>query len=167
MTRPSSALVVVLLGVGCTPAPIPEERVAGLDVVAYLEEVHPVVRFSCASLDCHGVPGRPLRLYAEEGLRMRSDLRGAPLSMEEARWNVGAFAGVDPAAASPEASLSLAKPVAGEITHVGGDVWPSRDDPGYRCLRAWLAGESARAESIAACAQARIAVDPYPPDGGL
>ncbi len=166
MTRASSTLLCVLLAVGCTPAPIAEERVGGLDVTAYVEEVHPVVRFSCASLDCHGVAGRPLRLYAEEGLRMRGDLRGTPLSGEEARWNVAAFAGVDPGAASPEASLSLAKPVAGEITHAGGDVWPSRSDPGYRCVRAWLAGESARAENVAACTEARIAVDPYPPDGG-
>lgn len=161
-----AALVIALVASGCVGAESPELQIAQLDVGAYTELVHPVVRFSCASLDCHGQPGRPLRLYAEEGLRLRAELRGTPLTAEEAEWNVASFAGVDPAATSPEANLVLAKPVVGEMSHVGGDVWTSREDPGYRCVRAWLAGESDELENIVACAEARAAVDPYPPDGG-
>jgi len=153
------ALAVSVLLLGCGPQ-VGSEPVPALDAEVYATHVHPLVRFSCASLDCHGDEGRPLRLYAEDGLRRSAELRGQPLSPEEAAWNVTAFGGIDPAPASPDAHLALLAPLSvesGGTAHVGGDLWPSREDPAYRCLRAWLAGE----EDAAACAEASAAVDPY------
>jgi hypothetical protein len=161
--KPLVALAFVLAG--CT-GPLTSTVVGGLDVDVYRANVHPFVRFSCASLDCHGAVGRPLRLYAEDGLRAHADLRGVPLSDAEAAWNVAAFAGIDPSPRSIEAHGALGKPVAGELWHGGGDVWASRDDAGYRCLRAWLARESPTSAVADACADARLAVDPYPADAG-
>lgn len=171
MSAPTRAWTVTLTIAlaACSADPIPERPIPALDADAYASRVHPVLRVSCASLDCHGDPGRPLRLYAEDGLRAQDALRGQPITVEETRWNAVAIAGVDPEASTPDLHLALTKPLAvaaGGLAHAGGDVWPDREDPGYRCLRAWLAGESERTESIAACSEAAAAVDPYPPDAG-
>jgi len=50
------------------------------------------------------------------------------------------------------------RPAAGGIHHVdeAGEVWADRDDPGYRCLRGWLASEP----EFAACEAAAAAVTP-------
>ncbi len=158
------ALAVVLASCGPAPgdAPVPE-----LDEGFYVEHVHPVVRFSCASLDCHGDEGRPLRIYAEDGLRIRAELRGhphdAPLDPEEAAWNAAAFAGIDPEPSDLAHSLVLQKPLArdaGGVAHEGGDLWPSSDDPSYVCLASWLAGDTRDAAALA-CDAAAAALDPY------
>jgi hypothetical protein len=160
------------LGLGCGPAPgaapVPE-----LDAPFYVEHVHPVVRFSCASLDCHGAENRPLRIYAEDGLRSRRELRtepdDQPLAPDEAAWNVAAFAGIDPDPIDVDHSLVLQKPLArdaGGVAHEGGDLWDSTTEPpnrSYQCLHAWLAGETAQAAAAEACDLAAAALDPYPP----
>ena len=48
-----------------------EQPLVELDVEAYRRDVHPILEARCATLDCHGVDDRPLRLYAETGLRWR------------------------------------------------------------------------------------------------
>jgi hypothetical protein len=124
------------------------------DVVAYAQ-VHPWLEARCATLDCHGDPGRPLRLFAETGLRAPGIDRASPLTEDEARDNAWSLQGVDTAAA--ERHLAVLKPLAraaGGMHHVGGEVWQSTDDPAYRCLRGWLAGELDVAWN-AACAAAR------------
>lgn len=140
--------------------PVPE-----LDGVVYVDHVHPVVRFSCASLDCHGVEGRPLRIYAEDGLRLRPELRGQPLDPGEVTWNVAAFGGLDPEATAVERSLVLLKPLAtsaGGVAHEGEDVWADTDDPAYVCLHAWLSGTGAQSDATTACDTAAAQLDPYP-----
>lgn len=152
---------------GCAPeqeqVPLPE-----LNATFYQDHVHPIARFSCASLECHGVDGRALRLYAEDGLRAQAALRGQDLSADEVAANVAAFAGIDPMLAGvPElvsAHIALTKPLnvdAGGLSHVSGDVevWADTNDPAYRCMRGWLAGDLSVA---AACDEAALALDPRP-----
>lgn len=134
-------------------------------VATYATEVHPILEGSCAMLDCHGMPGRPLRLYAETGLRARDDLRDTPITGAELEANVMSLLAVDPGAAIGETIL-LRKPLAaraGGYHHLGEDIWPSRDDPAYRCLAAWLAGTTSDPAAAAACAEAR-ARDAVPPE---
>ena len=136
-------LAVLVLASGCAyEAQGPVPVAARLDPTFYAASVQPVVAWSCATLDCHGVDGRPLRVYAEHGLRRSDALRGQPISAEELAWNVAAFEGVDPDPSREH--VALTKPLAveaGGLHHVGDPVWASRDDPGCRCLASWIAGE--------------------------
>lgn len=128
---------------GCV-GPAEPVAVTSLDVDFYEAHVDPIVHWSCASLDCHGHDARPLRIYAEHGLRMIDALRGQPLDRAEAEWNALAFASIDPAPASLDEHVVLTKPLAverGGLHHEGTDLWPDRTDPSYRCLRGWLAGD--------------------------
>ncbi|MCB9597780.1 MAG: hypothetical protein H6719_33995 [Sandaracinaceae bacterium] len=156
---------IVLLGplalVGCVEPqaalPLPE-----LDVPFYQQHVHPIARWSCTALECHGVEGRPLRLYSEDGLRASGDLRGQPLSDFEASENALSFEGVDPVPRSVDEHTALTKPLsvdAGGLFHEGDDLWLDRADPSYVCLRGWLAGEL---DVVAACEQAERAIEPPP-----
>ncbi|RLB56429.1 MAG: hypothetical protein DRJ42_03360 [Deltaproteobacteria bacterium] len=113
--------------------------------------VQPYVARRCATLDCHGDPGRPLRIYSTEGLRDGED-RAAPLTASELDENVLAALGVSPFGDAATHALILVPlaPSSGGWHHVGGDIWASRDDPGYQCLSRWLAG----ADSAASCATA-------------
>lgn len=122
------------------------------DVAAFAADVQPFVGSGCGSLDCHGDPGRPLRLYARLGLRVSASLRYEPVTDEEVAANVAAFA------ALPVERL-LGKPLAvsaGGMKHVGGDLWAGRDAPEYRCLQSWLDG----AVDDEACTAA-VAAAPY------
>jgi hypothetical protein len=121
------------------PGPGSEPVPAG-DIASFAATVQPVVTDSCASLDCHGAPGRPLRLYAERGLRHTAALRDTPITDAEVADNVAAFIGVSPGEVVDH--LALRKPLAigaGGMEHIGGDLWSSTADPSYAALRAWLA----------------------------
>ena len=138
------ALLGCALLVGCGYDAVESVPVSQLDGTFFAASVQPVVARSCASLDCHGMDGRPLRLYSEDGLRRRDDLRGQPLSADELAWNVDAFEALDPEPPFVDDHIALRKPLeldAGGIHHVGGELWPSREHPEHRCLRTWLAGE--------------------------
>lgn len=135
---------VIALAIGCGYDADETVPVTDLDAPFFEANVQPVLATSCATLDCHGVDGRPLRLYAEDGLRRRDELRGQPLSAEELAWNVDVFEAIDPDAPSVDENVALTKPLAieaGGLEHAGGGIFETRDDPGYRCLRTWLAGE--------------------------
>ncbi len=138
-----------------------------LDQDAYARDVHPILEARCATLDCHGVDDRPLRLYAETGLRARDELRDQPIEPAELAADVRAIAGLEPGA-TPADSLFIRKPLAesaGGIAHEGGDVWASRGDPQLVCALAWLAGESGEPAAAEACAVAadEVALPPPPP----
>lgn len=140
-----TALVLGLLAVavaltGCQSAE-PTDTLAELDVATYQSQVDPYLGARCATLDCHGMAGRPLRIYSELGLRLRAELREQPITAEEQRLNVEAVAGLDPGVAALD-HLLLRKPLAlaaGGIAHKGTQIWATRDDPGYRCLYGWMA----------------------------
>jgi len=134
----------------------------------YAALVQPYVGLRCGSLDCHGDSGRPLRLYAEYGLRMRAELRDEPVAAAEIADNVAAFAGISAGSepAGSPGSLALHKGLAvaaGGFAHAGGDIWDSVDEPGYVCLRGWLDGQSGDPAVADACASAYLEVMPAEP----
>jgi hypothetical protein len=157
------ALAAGALGVAACagPAPGSEPVPRALDRAAYVRDVHPIVEARCATLDCHGRFERPLRLYAETGLRRSDELRELPITDVELDDNVAAATAVD-AAATPDDSLILMKPL-GRMKHTGGTLWPTATNPQYLCVRGWLAGTSDRADVAAACLTAADQVKLPPP----
>ena len=148
---------LALLLVGCVGSGGVEPAPDGGAAVDYATYVHPILEARCAPLDCHGDPGRPLRLYAQTGLRAADGLRFMPITPAELDLNVRSLAAVDPGVA-PEESLVMTKPLAGGVGHAGGDVWTSPDDPEAVCLLGWLAG---RTRQVGLTCQA--AIDGIPP----
>ena len=167
MTRVTSGVLAavtiipfLLLG-ACTDNTIVEEPIVLGNSTAYAELVQPYVGLRCSSLDCHGDSGRPLRIFAEDGLRLRDDLREQPIAPEEIMRNVESFAGASPDSSSPEQHLALLKGLAtdaGGFAHEGGDIWLIPDEPGYQCIRAWLAGSTDVQTARDACMAAFIDV---------
>jgi hypothetical protein len=147
--------LLFVLSVTACQDPGGSQAIAPGDVAAYQAYVHPILEARCATLDCHGAAGRPLRLYAETGRRADDALRGQPISAAELEANVGALAAVDPGA-SAAASEVIGKPLAGGLAHEGGDLWQSDGEHQVVCVRGWLAGQSDDAAIIAAC-QAALA----------
>jgi hypothetical protein len=143
-----AALLALLAATGltaCTDTSQQERELALGDEDSFGGLVQPYVGLRCGSLDCHGDAGRALRLFAEDGLRLRAELREQPITIEEVRANVVAFAAVSPDT-EPAEHLALVKGLAvaaGGFAHVGDDVWPTTDDPGYQCLLSWLEGAAA------------------------
>ncbi len=147
-------LFVLLLG-ACNIAPgaVPIEVMADRD--DWANHVQPYVERRCGTLDCHGVEGRPFRVYAFEGLRAQPD-RTLIITDAEIDDNVAAAIGVGPTD-SVESHPLLLKPLppdGGGFHHKGDPVWSSRNDPGYLCLYDWLSGMDPSAD----CADALAAV---------
>lgn len=92
---------------------------------AFVDDVQPVLRASCAGGDCHGSPLADYHLACGD-------------TDEERRWNYWIstrFLG-DPVGRSE----LLRKPLAvarGGSFHTGGDTFASDDDAGYRALATW------------------------------
>ncbi|MDB4992901.1 MAG: hypothetical protein JWM74_333 [Myxococcaceae bacterium] len=119
----------------------------------------------CGTLDCHGQPGRPLRIYGARGLRKQNDAALTPISgdtsVEEIAANYRSVIALEPEAMSrvvaadgalPERLLLIRKPIdigEGGERHKGGPVI-SRGSDGYRCLTSWLANETAQEKCTAA-----------------
>lgn len=142
--------LVVIFAVACAPAQ-GTEPVRTLDETDYLD-VHAVLEARCGTLDCHGDAGRALRLYAETGLRAADELRGQPITTAELAANVRSIAALDD-------DLLLGKPLAGELHHVGGDIWLEPDEAQIECFASWLAGTL----DAAACAEAATQIGIAPP----
>ena len=124
------------------PSASPDE-LPSLDAAAYRRDVHAILETRCATLDCHGDMDRPLRLYAETGLRARDDLRDLDIEPLELEDNVRAIEAIDPGAALDE-GLFVRKPL-GEVEHEGGVLW--RDgDAQLACVLAWVRGAAADEE---------------------
>lgn len=162
-----AAFCVLVSSAACVPEAQGEVGLAMSDVALYGAYVHPLFEGSCASLDCHGDPGRPLRLYAETGLRIRDDLRTPPgaaltaITEEELAANVSSIAAVDADAYDVDERFVLLKPlsdIGGGIHHFGGRIWAGPNDVAYRCVRSWLVN----AIDDAACVEA-AARDALPP----
>jgi hypothetical protein len=154
-----AALAGALFLAGCgydDPGFDPTARSGELD--SFAEYVQPVLQVSCASLDCHGNAGRPLRLYAKNGLRLIKELRGEDASDTEMQANIEAIDGLDPASIQVEDRLFLLKPLsvdAGGLHHIGGDLWIDQNDGTYRCLHAWLRAGVSDDAGKAICNQVR------------
>ena len=122
---------------------------------------------SCASLDCHGQPGRNLRLYDAQGLRLApTDVSGVgSTTQDEILANFRSVVALEPDLTSqvlksrgrePE-RLTLVRKARGTEVHIGGAVWPEGSD-GDLCLVSWLKAET----DVGACDRAAAAAIPPP-----
>ena len=147
-----TALVFTMLS-GCASAPDPGRLTDVIvpDFDTYVASVDAYLTRRCGSLDCHGQPGRAYRIYSREGFRLVQLQDGGlvsgqqPTQPEEQRANFQALVSVEPEEMSrlmarqgdnPNALLFLRKPLKLE-RHKGGPSM-AEDDPGYRCVVAWL-----------------------------
>jgi hypothetical protein len=124
--------------------------------------VSPVFERRCATLDCHGQVGRPLRIYSGLGLRLPNDAGNAPgtsaTTPDEIAANYRAVIGLEPEEMSrvvaledpPRTLLILAKPLMLQA-HKGGPALAPTGDPGETCITSWLVGGGV---DKAACAAA-------------
>jgi hypothetical protein len=133
---------------GEAPTDLPErEPFIDGGVSAFLEN-------RCATLDCHGQVGRPLRIYSSTGLRMNDGLDGgrdlSGTTPEERLANYFAVVGLEPEAISRcYASggtyldfMLVKKPLGIDgrgVRHKGGSVL-RLDDDGFTCLVGWMSG---------------------------
>jgi hypothetical protein len=118
--------------------------------------VSQVVERRCGTLDCHGDPSRPLRIYGRSGLRLdfqdpgnNPDVTGSetPTNALELEQNRASLCGLEPEKmaavvsgdAPPETLTIVRKPRLTEA-HKGGRVFVV-DQPGDRCLLSWLEGD--------------------------
>ena len=121
------------------------------DFDTYVANVDAYLTRRCGSLDCHGQPGRAYRIYSREGYRLYTIQDGSlvsgqqPTQPEEQRANFQALVSLEPEEMSrlmarqgenPNQLLFLRKPLKIE-RHKGGPAM-AEDDPGYRCVVAWL-----------------------------
>ncbi len=148
-----------------SPDPLRPTLIVGPDYKAFTGEgqaagVSAFLEQRCATLDCHGQVGRPLRLYSRTGLRFPNpDVQNTPGSSgttaEELQANYQAVIGLEPETMSkvvldptnnaPQTLLLVKKPRASE-RHKGGQIVVIGDD-GDRCVTSWLSG----ATDFAAC----------------
>lgn len=105
----------------------------------------------CATLDCHGTPGRNLRLYTGSGLRLDpKNIPGVGQTTEEeytaSYWSVYGLepdvmsAVIGDKGADPMRLLLLQK-ARGQDHHKPGALIEEDDDTD-RCIRSWLAGKT-------------------------
>lgn len=122
------------------------------DFAVYRDSVDPYLQRRCGTLDCHGQPGRPYRLYGFSGFRDYAEDAGSglvsgqqPTTAGEIVANYQATIGLEPEEMSrviarqgqdPDTLIFLRKPLRKE-RHKGGQVMSEQDD-GYRCVTAWL-----------------------------
>lgn len=121
------------------------------DFDTYVQSVDAYLTRRCGTLDCHGQPGRAYRVYSREGYRLYSVQDGGlvsgqqPTQPEEQRANFQALVALEPEemtrlmarqGENPNLLLFLRKPLKIE-RHKGGPAM-AEDDPGYRCVVAWL-----------------------------
>lgn len=147
----------LLASTGCGASP-DENRATVLlepDFETYKQHVDGYLNRRCGTLDCHGQPGRAYRVYGQRGLRLYdyfaeegggSLVSGVEATTEaEQRANYQAILGLEPEEMNrvvatqgedPNKLLFLRKPLLIE-RHKGGQAM-AKDDPGYRCVLAWL-----------------------------
>jgi hypothetical protein len=118
----------------------------------------------CGTLDCHGSPARPMRLYGQYGLRHPEETNwsgGFATTHREREDNYLAVCGVDPETASQDGgaagqSLVVSK-AQGVEGHKGGTIMTpgSSEDA---CLAGWFRGDPGVAK---ACAEAIKNLSPH------
>ena len=148
-------LFPILLLVGCASGLDGAASDAPLDHEYFRCNVQPVLAARCSYPACHGSALRPLSLYAPGRMRygVSWDRPKEPMTMTELDMNFAVAGGFTSASPAGE-PLLLAKPLdtsAGGYYHRGadlytaGDVFMTKDDPGYQMLASWIAGASAAA----------------------
>ena len=105
---------------------------------------------SCASLDCHGRPGRNLRIYDVGGLRLSAnDVSGVgKTTPDELAADRQSLLGLEPAitdqvlrekGARPD-RLMVVQKARGAVAHKGNSPWPE-GSAGDRCLVSYFASQ--------------------------
>lgn len=156
MTRaPVLALVLVLSG---CEGPDAERRELEAPSRLGFEPVSEMLHRRCGSLDCHGQPGRNLRLYGQYGLRAsEADVPGGnPTSVGEHDLNYDSVVALEPellalvtrdGGAQPE-RLTLVRKARGSEEHKGGSALSTGSDAD-RCLVSWLSSSVDAAACVA------------------
>lgn len=117
----------------------------------------------CGTMDCHGAPSRPLRLYGQYGLRepVESNVSGGkPTTLAELKANYASVCNVEPEKTAQAVTdegqsadqLLVVRKARGIEGHKGGAV-VQRNSPGDRCILGWLSGADPAAVGEA-CAEA-------------
>jgi hypothetical protein len=144
-------LALALVGCGNIKESLGSSRSNALGVPS--RSTFPVVadamQMHCGTLDCHGQPGRDMRIYGLRGLRYEAEaspLEG-PTTVEEYDTSYWSIVGLEPEvmsqvvadqAAHPEWLTMIRKP-RGIEEHKGGQLMVTGDSLD-KCLVAWLGG---------------------------
>jgi hypothetical protein len=151
------AWTVLLLLAGCQatvdppPGVVPPGQSSALLAPsrATFNPVDDVLQASCGTLDCHGQPGRSLRLYGGRGLRLSPQGNSADDPTTPAEYDESYFSviGLEPEIMSevvadqgrqPE-RLTMVRKARNLEHHKGGKIFTEGDDRD-RCLTSWLGG---------------------------
>lgn len=128
--------------------------------------VSPVFELRCGSLDCHGTPGRNLRIYSSRGLRLPNDagtisVGNGDTTEDEITANYQAILTLEPEETNrvleggdPNKLLIVKKPLAIE-KHKGGQVIRQGDDA-ERCITSWLKEDLLTPVDKDACTRAAV-----------
>jgi hypothetical protein len=164
MTR-DRRLLIVFASAAALACSIAQEETGDLvlpDRAQFIEGgVSEFLEKRCGAMDCHGQVGRPLRIYSQNGLRFDEGPNGArdlsPTTADERLENYRSTIGLEPEELARSVAtqgeyvnhMLFLKPLGIEkngVRHKGGPVLsPSDSDPGWVCLRSWVAGEVDRA----------------------
>jgi hypothetical protein len=169
-----AGLVAVVVGAAsCSGV---QQHTIGIDAPSGSEaEFGPVADYlehRCGSLDCHGQPGRNLRIWGCEGMRLDPAdipscnrlLGGRPTTPDEHQSTYRSLVGLEPSVMSavvqdhgqdPEL-LTFVRKARGTETHAGGQLI-TPGDPQDVCITSWLAG----ATDTTACVNA-VAYPAFP-----
>lgn len=138
------ATIVACTAVDNAPAP---EALAELDEAAFHCGVEPILARDCSYLGCHGLEGKPLRVYSVGKLRAGPhatlDERLAPLTDDERHANFRSAAGFSFGDVPVDDNLLVRKVLPacdGGYAHLGGAIFDGLDDPRTMAVRAWLSG---------------------------
>lgn len=182
----SSALTAALSLWSCASVPLDTRKTVSTlpDQQIFIDHVSFYLERRCGTLDCHGQPGRPLRLYGLYSLRLPNEAGATPAtqatSLAEKIANYRSVVGLEPeqlnrvmAGESVQTLLLFQKPLSfGDglaqtlgVRHRGGPQMSGPTDPGYRCMADWLEGTfeagspGALGPSALACQNAATALD--------
>jgi hypothetical protein len=154
--RPGVLVLVIGALAGClgeieqtAGAPGRESRALAVPPRADFEMVADALQTTCGSLDCHGQPGRNLRLFGARGMRLAIGDTSAEGATTDVEYDASYWAvvGLEPEIMAdvvrergrdPE-RLSLIRKARGTDLHKGGAL-TRPDHPLDRCLLAWIAG---------------------------
>ena len=119
----------------------------------YASFVSPMMERRCGTLDCHGTPFRPMRLYGELGLRHPAEVNrtgGNDTTPLELAANYSSVCNIEPEKISEVAAdpggqsvnkLLLVRKARGQESHKGGKVFDPFDDSD-KCVVGWLRSDN-------------------------
>ena len=158
MSRLAYAAIVAIaaIGVACASSTTKDDGTIRTTTIlapdqSQFSAVSPMRERRCATLDCHGQGGRPLRLYSGRGLRLPNDAGLGPgvgdTTPEEIAANYRSVIGLEPEQLTrviagvkvPRDLLLLKKPLNLE-GHKGGPAFAPTNDPAEVCLATWIRG---------------------------